>query len=305
MSDYLPAIPAGHGTDKILSAADNLLAMHLGSRAPETQRKYRSALGRLACLAGLHDGEAWVRAAIARGVVWTSSELARHAAHRLAAGFAPKTVRLDLSAAQSVLGLLAQLGVISWRPVLPNVRPERRNARSGPAPAGVAALLAITRRDLTPVGRRDHAVVCLLHDAGLRRQEVATMRRDGLVLDGPPSCRVVRKGRREASVVALGARAAGAVAGWLEVAPESDLVFPTCRDGKTIWSIVRRRAAEAGLPVTRPHGLRHSGATQVARMGLKPLLAYGGWSSPTSAMPYLDDMDAERRRAIAELENPS
>jgi integrase len=50
----------------------------------------------------------------------------------------------------------------------------------------------------------------------------------------------------------------------------------------------------------RPHGLRHSAATEVARHGsLDELMSLGGWKSFSAAQVYLDQRVDQRRRALA------
>ncbi len=68
--------------------------------------------------------------------------------------------------------------------------------------------------------------------------------------------------------------------------------------------IMLRAARQAGLQrVVRPHGLRHSSATEVARRGsLSQLMALGSWASMSAASRYLDERSEERLQAIGLVE---
>jgi integrase len=71
-------------------------------------------------------------------------------------------------------------------------------------------------------------------------------------------------------------------------------------DGETIRRLVRTWAKRAGIRGTvRPHGLRHSSASTVAKNGsISELLAFGQWSSLSAARRYIDEHSAERAAAL-------
>lgn len=283
----------------------------LETRAKRTRKKYRGACGRLAAFAGLPDATALIEASVTNGVAWTSDLLARFAAARLREGKAPATVLADLGALESILGMLRRLGVIAWAPMRPRIRPERRHPRTGPSQENVARLvehLATRATSGEAEALRDLAVVRLLHGAGLRREEIVSLERANVLLgaEGGPAVRVVRKGRREPVQLAIGPAAAESLARWLVRATRDGLLpngraFPW-KDGKSVWVMVRNRSRECGLPVMRPHGFRHRGATEAAKLGLPELMAYGGWRDLKSAQFYLDDQEQARRDAIAKVE---
>ena len=74
--------------------------------------------------------------------------------------------------------------------------------------------------------------------------------------------------------------------------------------GEAIRRLVSTRAKQAGLQrVVRPHGLRHSSATEVARRGsLSQLMALGSWASMSAASKYLDERNEERLQALGLVE---
>jgi len=123
----------------------------------------------------------------------------------------------------------------------------------------------------------DIAVLEVAYASGLRLAELRGLRLEQLHLDAG-YINVIGKGNKE-RVVPIGARAAAAVARYLEAArpklarPGSPSnVFLTCRgtafSHTTLWSRIRRRARASGVmvPVT-PHMLRHSFATHLLEHG--------------------------------------
>lgn len=110
---------------------------------------------------------------------------------------------------------------------------------------------------------RDYAMHCAMYYQGLRREECATLRWDGI--DG----RVVRgigKGQYEYELP-LDPRFAEALRA-LEPQPGSPYVFPGRRPGthvspNTVWMSVRLAGAAAGLGRVTPHQLRHTSVGKV------------------------------------------
>ena len=71
--------------------------------------------------------------------------------------------------------------------------------------------------------------------------------------------------------------------------------------GAAVNGLVAAWARRAGIRGrVRPHGLRHSSASECARRGsLAELQALGSWKSLSSAGAYVDERQEVRRRAMA------
>jgi integrase/recombinase XerD len=145
------------------------------------------------------------------------------------------------------------------------------------SPAAVDRLLGLPRSE-TRLGRRDRAVLETLYATGCRASEVAGLRPVDLDLTAG-LVRCLGKGNKERRVP-LGSRAIAALDDYLRcdrprlVArhPGTHTVFvskagrPLSR--QALWSIVKRYARQAGLPVdVSPHTLRHSFATHLLAGG--------------------------------------
>lgn len=244
----------------------------------------------------------------------------------LAQGKATSTVAGLVSAILSLLRMCRQAGQITWtlERVAPKVEPK--HDRSGPKPHEVMLVLdhlndqveRATNSLLRKVALRDTAIIRLLHNAALRRNEVSTLRMEDLDLEGAsgPMVRVLRKGHRERVSMLVGIRAVESLHSWIQQrgtahgpvfhrigGPPIHGVIPALC-GDAIRRMLAARSLQAGLRrAIRPHGLRHAAATEMALRGnLSQVQALGGWKSPTAAAFYLDRRQETRAGAISQIE---
>jgi integrase len=239
----------------------------------------------------------------------------------LAAGRASGTVAGLVSALASLVTACRLCGLVEWHleAVAPKVEP--RHDRSGPPRHQVEQLLAhlddeASKGDAKAI--RDVAIVRLLHNAALRRNEVVSLRLCDVNLehaDGP-TVYALRKGKKERQQMVVGRRAAESLAAWLRIRGDhAGPVFvrlhcralpedATALSGEAVRQMLRQRAKEAGCrAVVRPHGLRHAAATHAARNGsLATLKSLGGWSSLSAPARYLDLANRDREQAVALVE---
>ena len=322
----LALTPAAHAA--LAARPVELLDTWLGTKAAGTQRLYRHALREFGHWA---LGDACASDAAALELLLTgghaNAQRLAHgwAAHLTARNLAPRTTTRLLSSLSSLVRMARVAGLVPWAlEGLPRSN-EPRHDRSGPRRSAVERIVEHLEETAQQGGpdaaraRRDLAIVRLLHGAGLRRAEVSGLDVGGVERDDSGAVvavRVRRKGGREPQRVTIGQRAAAALGDWLQVlgAGAGQPAFPRLDrgaalagggrlSGEAIRLLVAARAREAGVrgPV-RPHGLRHRGATDAARGGLDELVAWGGWMSVKSALPYLDDSAEARERAMRRAE---
>ncbi|HKG49658.1 MAG TPA: site-specific integrase [Actinomycetales bacterium] len=146
----------------------------------------------------------------------------------------------------------------------------------GLSPEQVTALLA-TPATTTPVGLRDHAVLTVLADLGLRGAEVAALRLDDL--DWRHGEVLIRGKAARTERLPLTATVGAALADYLTggrpscTAVTQPTVFLTVRapirplNGSAVRAIMARACHRAGLPRLGPHRLRHTLATDLLRSG--------------------------------------
>lgn len=233
-------------------------------------------------------------------------------------GLAPNTIASYVSAITSLLRVARRCGLIDF--VVDGVAPvrERVQDRSGPALGDVQRMVA-TIDEAAAEGQlqaaRDAAIIRLLFCCAMRRNEVATLQLQDVILDGPdgPMIRALRKGYRQRKPLLISTNTATTIARWLDVrgTDNGPLFFRTDRDvdvlqrrpllGGALAGLVGAWARKAGIKGTvRCHGLRHSSASEAARRGsLAELQALGSWKSLSAASHYLDERQDVRRRALA------
>lgn len=181
----------------------------------------------------------------------------------------------------------------------------------------VQKVLATTRQDRTPGGRRDYAILMLLATYGLRAGEITALRLNDL--DWKHDILLVRHSKTGASSkLPLLAEPGEALLSYLEnVRPRSAIrevflclnapyrAFP---HGTALYDVVRRRLDAAGIiPAGKkgPHAFRHARAVSLLRAAV-PLKEIGdilGHRSVLSTDAYLK-LATEDLRAIA-LEVPA
>jgi integrase len=285
-------------------------------------RKYSQALrtfGRWAIADGDDGPEAVMRLLCECGPAAAHAMAEQWRDELLAAGKAPATVGGLLSALGSLVRACRRVGLVQWTLEAVAPKPEKRCDRRGP-PRGQVERLFDHVDELAEAGDRsairDAALLRLLHNAALRRQEVASLEfprdidLDGA--DGPCVC-AKRKGKRERGRQLIGEKAAASLRTWIAVRGDwHGALFHRLQSGtvhgalsgEAIRLLVKRRAKAAGLraPV-RPHGLRHSSASACAARGtLDQLMALGSWSTLSAASRYLDERQETRAAAIGIVE---
>lgn len=106
---------------------------------------------------------------------------------------------------------------------------------------------------------RDYAIVLLLIDTGIRRQELASLELADLNLDTHQV--TVRRGKGgRGRVLPISSQAAKALARWLALrSPTLPTLFGLRSNG--VYLLLRRLGRQIGLPLLSPHKLRHSFGT--------------------------------------------
>jgi integrase/recombinase XerD len=173
----------------------------------------------------------------------------------------------------------------------------------------IAAVLESARKDTTPVGLRDHAILQLLATYGLRSSEVRNLRLDDIDWRAE-SIRVRHTKTRACSFLPLMEPVGEAVLAYLRSGrPETDAreIFIRTRAPYRklgmLASAVRRRLRDAGvkpLGKSGPHIFRHARAVEMLRASV-PQKVIGdllGHRSTEATAPYLK-LATEDLRAIA------
>ncbi|MBX9636731.1 MAG: site-specific integrase [Nitrosomonas sp.] len=144
----------------------------------------------------------------------------------------------------------------------------------------MAALLAAPNQ-LTWSGRRDHALLLLTLQTGLRLSEIVNLRRNDLTLGSGAHVRVIGKGRKE-RCTPLTKQTAAVIRAWiqeLKLTDNSGMLFPNARGGclsadgvqhilAKHMEAARKSCSSLKDKRVTPHVLRHSCAMQLLQAGV-------------------------------------
>jgi integrase/recombinase XerC len=196
--------------------------------------------------------------------------------HLTERGLAPATIARRLSALKSAVRLARQLGRVAWGLDIEAPKVQSYRDTAGPGRTGWRAMLDHAKgAATTPRGRRDLALVRLLHDTALRRAEAIGLDLDHVDLERGV-IQVLGKGKTGRVPITLPPPTRAALADW--IAARGDGPGPLFKrldrgaekgtgdgrlTGRGVHKIVGSLGKASGLsrPV-KPHGLRHQAITQ-------------------------------------------
>jgi site-specific recombinase XerD len=235
-------------------------------------------------------------------------------------GYAPASINATLHALRGVARAAFNLEMLSAddlqriRDVRP-VRGERLPAGRALTPGELAALMDACGRDETAAGVRDGAILALLYAGGLRRAEASSLdRKDYSPETG--ELRVLGKGGKE-RLLYVDNGAADALADWLEVrgGAEGPLFLAINKGGRvldhgigdqSIYSLLRKRARQAGVRDCSCHDLRRSFISDLLDAGadISTVAKLAGHSQVQTSARYDRRGEDSKRKAIALLHVP-
>jgi site-specific recombinase XerD len=161
-------------------------------------------------------------------------------------------------------------------------------------------------------GRRDHALLLVAVQTGLRLSELTGLRREDMHLGTGAHVRCVEKGRRE-RCTPLTKQAVMAMKAWLpELAKSTDWLFPNAQGGRLSADAVQRllakyeRIACRACPSLKkkrvtPHVLRHTLAMTLLQAGIdrSVIALWLGHESVETTQIYLDADLALKEKILA------
>jgi site-specific recombinase XerD len=205
----------------------------------------------------------------------------------------------------------AHLGLIQRVLAIPQKRCDRKLVTA--LTAAETEVLVATPDRSTWLGRRDHVLLLVAAQTGLRVSELTSLRRADVVLGRGAHVRCRGKGRKE-RCTPLRKDAAAALRAWLKERPggPEDPLFPSQRGGHLgrdgVASLVRKytaRAMSACASLARkhvtPHVLRHTAAVDLLRGGVdgSTIALWLGHESPDTTHIYLEADLSLKEQALA------
>lgn len=168
----------------------------------------------------------------------------------------------------------------------------------------------------TWAGRRDHALMLLALQTGLRLSELIALRKNDVKLQGGAHVRVIGKGRKE-RCTPLAKRTVVVLRAWSKESrcDKSEVLFTNARGGQLsadgVQYIVAKHATAAsraceGLAKKRvtPHVLRHTSAMELLQAGVdRTVIAlWLGHESIETTQVYLDADLAMKEKALSKVQ---
>ncbi len=274
-------------------------ALALEGRSVHSVRSYRQDLRTL--LAALPGPLSEVRPA----------DLRECFRHQQQAGRSPSSINRAIAATRSFCRFLFEEGRLDTNPAQ-----VLRSIRLGPPLAPKHLTVEEVQRLLslpdttTPTGRRDHAILMLFYNTGLRVGELCALSRDDVHLprEGWGALQVVGKGRR-LHRLPINRPAADALLAYLADRDDAGSALFLNRSGdrfsvRGIALLVNRYLRAAGVTDrSGPHVLRHSFATHALRArpnlrAVQELLGHA-WVTTTQRYTHLEVEDLQAQ--VAEL----
>ncbi len=166
-------------------------------------------------------------------------------------------------------------------------------------------------------GRRDHMLLLLAVQTGLRLSELTGLRREDLHLGTGAHVRCLGKGRRE-RITPLTKQIVVALKAWQQnLAKNSEWLFPTARGSRLSSDAVQRLLAKYKLIACRacpslkkkrvtPHVLRHTLAMELLQAGIdrSVIALWLGHESVETTQIYLDANLALKEKVLAKTTQP-
>jgi integrase/recombinase XerC len=276
-----------------------------------TLRAYQQGLADFAAFVGAADVEQAAHILLAKG---------HGPANHLALGYRANLVERDLSASTikgrlaavlSLTKLARTIGLIDWTLEARNVKTRAYRDTRGPGVDGFRALLAhLALRD-DEKSLRDRAIIRLLFERALRRNDVASLDVAHLDLDAG-TVSILGKGNSERETLTLPDPTRRAITEWLAIrgtAPGP--LFPNLDRAKKgsgrltgagIWALVTASGKATGQTV-RPHGLRHAAITTALDMTRGDVRAVQRFSrhAKVDTLLVYDDSRRDLGGAVAKL----
>jgi integrase/recombinase XerC len=230
------------------------------------------------------------------------------------------TINRRLSTLRVVIKLARKFELITWALEIDSLKVESFRDTRGPGRGGWLQLLdkATRAARLGAKGRRDLAIIRLLHDHGLRRSEVVSLELADWDAEGTRLA-ILGKGKTARSWISVNPATCVALMRWIaDRGPDPGPLFTRLNNGRpkealagiggrTVEDLVRGLGKEAGLAAAvRPHGLRHQGITRVLELNngnIDSAQKFARHADPKTTQKYNDnraDVAGEMARLLGD-----
>ncbi len=284
------------------TSTDELITAFLSGKSARTVDAYRRDLEDFAHFLGAHDTTEAARIFLSGGHGRANLTALNYVQALQDRGLQPTTINRRLAALRSLTEMGRTIGLISWKLEAKNLKTEPYRDTRGPGLDGFKRMLSITKDRNDCKGTRDYAILRLLFDLGLRREEVISLNVTDVDVEAH-TIHVMGKGRSQKSTLTLSEPTTQALSAWLNIrGPKSGPLFTNCDrarkgDGrisaKSVYRMVRKVGEKVNIKA-RPHGIRHTAVTEALKraqatgMDLEEVLDFSRHANVATLMIYRD-----------------
>lgn len=233
----------------------------------------------------------------------------QYRAYLMESGYAPSTVKRRLDSVKSVVKTARIFGAIPWELEVQSVPIQAYRDTKGPGTDPFADAVQELGKNDDPIAIRDLAILVLVHDVALRRNEAASLDLEHIDFK-QHRIWVKAKKRLERVEVPIGAPIEKVLRDWLKVRGEKPGPFfvsfdPAQKgdgrlDGSSLWRIIKKYG------LGRTHGLRHLAITEYAKTekDIVKVMKFARHKDPKTTMTYIDNLNettSEASLRLAEL----
>lgn len=262
-----------------------LLRAFLQRRSAATLRAYRNDIASFGSHIGTVTPGATAREFFSYDRTTANAAVLSYRAGMEEQGLSPATINRRLSTLRSFVKMARISGLVDWDIEVEGVKNRRVTDTAGPGKSVVQEMLRLTQDN-----PRDHAILRLLYDLGLRRAEIAGLRCKDV---SPGGLMVTGKGHEAGTLLDLPEVTRCAIDAWLAVRVlDGDSLFGI--SAAAIYRLVKRLSVMAGRPTT-PHGIRHTAITEACKavakrgMPLEAVRAFSRHVDIRTVMAYRDN----------------
>lgn len=209
-------------------------------------------------------------------------------------GYAPSSINGHLVALRSMVRAASLFGLVEWALTIENVPVETYRNTLGPGTGALVSVVKSLNARTDPMAARDQAIIALLHDAGLRRDELVSL--DLEHVDWAQHRVWARTKKRTARVaISVPADVERCLKSWIIARGDATGPLFTNFDrsgkaGRLSGRSVGRVTNKYGLG--HAHGLRHLAITEaldVTNGNIREVMKFSRQKDPKTVMIYDDN----------------
>lgn len=222
-------------------------------------------------------------------------------------GLAPATINRRLAALRALIKLAKTLGIITWEIEIPNVKNESYRDLRGPGIFAIKKVVLSLSQSSIPKAKRDLAILRLLYDLGLRRNELVSLDLEHLDLSAG-NVSILGKGRSGRVQLTLPMETKAALEVWISIrGNDPGPLFsnfdhnPKSKDkrltGTGLYLLIRK------YRLGRPHGIRHTAISEALdKTGgdVRSVRQFSRHRSVNTVLIY-DDVRTDKAGSIAQI----